>query len=117
MQYYAPLVMEAGDSVYFDAATPHAVIAVGNGEATLLTIVSLAGHGHREGTILPPEAHGTYEATSWLPFPTPSASASPPPIRSTRPARTNSPRTIPAPEGCTRTTGRSTTRTTNIGKP
>src|SRR3546814_8710246 len=42
MQYYAPLGMEAGDSVYFDAATPHAVIAVGNGEATILTIVSLA---------------------------------------------------------------------------
>src|SRR3546814_10564622 len=55
MQYYAPLVMEAGDSVYFDAATPHAVIAVGNGEATILTIVSLAGQGHREGKILHPD--------------------------------------------------------------
>lgn len=52
MQYYAPLLMKEGDSVYFDAATPHAIIAGGDGEATILTIVSLAGQGHREGEIL-----------------------------------------------------------------
>src|SRR3546814_20660363 len=70
MQYDAPLVMEAGDSVYFDAATPHAVIAVGNGEATILTIVSLTGHGHSEGKILHPDATDTKEDTSLLPSPT-----------------------------------------------
>jgi len=39
MQHYAPLVLEKGDSVYFDANTPHAAYSRG-GPARFLSIVS-----------------------------------------------------------------------------
>lgn len=52
MQYYAPMLMETGDSVYFDATTPHAVVSVGGHEATILSIVSLAGQNHSENDLI-----------------------------------------------------------------
>lgn len=42
MEYYAPLLMKEGDSVYFDAGTPHAVTSATDEEAVILSIVSLA---------------------------------------------------------------------------
>jgi transcriptional regulator with XRE-family HTH domain len=42
MQHYAPLVMEVGDSVYFDANTPHAAYAQ-EGVARFLSVVSRPG--------------------------------------------------------------------------
>ncbi|WP_159717680.1 helix-turn-helix domain-containing protein [Geminicoccus flavidas] len=42
MQHYAPLVMEVGDSVYFDANTPHAAYAH-EGAARFLSVVSRPG--------------------------------------------------------------------------
>jgi transcriptional regulator with XRE-family HTH domain len=39
MQHYAPLVMQAGDSVYFDATTPHAAYAQDN-RTRFLSVVS-----------------------------------------------------------------------------
>ncbi len=39
MQHYAPLVLEPGDSVYFDAAAPHAVYAV-QGAVRILSLTS-----------------------------------------------------------------------------
>src|SRR3546814_16352903 len=77
MQYYATLVLEEGDSVYFDAAPPHPVISFGNGEAKILTLVELAGQHHSEGMRRHPTAPDTYNANTWLPHPTPTATPNP----------------------------------------
>lgn len=42
MEHYSPLLMKEGDSVYFDAGTRHAVTSAIDGEAIILSMVSLS---------------------------------------------------------------------------
>jgi transcriptional regulator with XRE-family HTH domain len=39
-QIYAPLALAAGDGVYFDGRTPHAILAAGGAEAKVLLVVA-----------------------------------------------------------------------------
>jgi len=40
MDFYSPLPLMAGDSVYFDASVPHIFVSVGEGDALILSITS-----------------------------------------------------------------------------
>jgi len=40
MDFYSPLLLSAGDSVYFDASVPHVFISVGEGDALILSVTS-----------------------------------------------------------------------------
>lgn len=42
-ELYAPIRLSAGDSVYYDASMGHALISVGEADATLLNIVAGGG--------------------------------------------------------------------------
>ena len=40
MDYYSPLALNVGDSVYFDASVPHIFLCTGEGDALILSITS-----------------------------------------------------------------------------
>ena len=40
MDFYSPLPMSVGDSVYFDASVPHIFVSTGEGDALILSITS-----------------------------------------------------------------------------
>jgi mannose-6-phosphate isomerase-like protein (cupin superfamily) len=48
-EFYAPLVMKAGDSVYIDAGMGHAMVALEDGQARVLSVY--AGTGAAFGTL------------------------------------------------------------------
>jgi mannose-6-phosphate isomerase-like protein (cupin superfamily) len=40
MDFYSPLSLSVGDSVYFDASVPHIFVSTGEGDALILSITS-----------------------------------------------------------------------------